>query len=248
VRARKILDWFRANVDLFMLVALAVIIITGWLAAELADEVLEGTTQRYDEWGLRHLRAPGDLHDPIGPEWFEDMWRDITALGSSAILTLVTVGCAGYFLMRRHYRTLVLLLAATLGGLVVVMVLKNVFDRPRPEFASPDTYVLTASFPSGHSMLSAVVYLTLGALLARTTNEYRCKIYFLTMAVLVTILIGFSRVYLGVHYPTDVLAGWSVGLLWALLCWLVARLLQRRGTIEQPEQPDKSGAERRDTP
>jgi len=239
----KTLDWFRLNVDLFMLVALAIIIITGWLAAELADEVLEGTTQQYDEWVLRHLRTPGDLHNPIGPEWFEDVWRDITALGSSAILTLVTAGCAGYLLMRRHRRTLLLLLAATVGGLVVVLVLKNVFDRPRPEFASPDAYVLTASFPSGHSMLSAVVYLTLGALLARTTNEYRDKIYFLTMAVLVTVLVGFSRIYLGVHYPTDVLAGWSVGLLWALLCWLVARLLQRRGAIEPPEQPDEPAAE-----
>ena len=243
MKAREILNWLRANVDLFMLVALAVIIITGWLAVELADEVLEGTTQQYDEWVLRHLRAPGDLHDPVGPEWFEDIWRDITALGSSAILTLVTVSCAVYLLMRRHHRTLLLLLAATLGGLVVVLVLKNMFDRPRPEFASPDAYVLTASFPSGHSMLSAVVYLTLGALLARTTNEYRYKVYFLTMAVLVTVLIGFSRVYLGVHYPTDVLAGWSVGLLWALLCWLVARLLQRRGTIEPPQLPEESGAQ-----
>lgn len=243
VRVRKALAWFRLNVDLFMLVALTVIIITGWLAAELADEVLEGTTQQYDEWVLRHLRTPGDLHDPIGPQWVEDMWRDVTSLGSSAILTLVTVSCAGYLLMRRHHRTLLLLIAATVGGLVVVLVLKNVFDRPRPEFASPDAYVLTASFPSGHSMLSAVVYLTLGALLARTTNEYRVKIYFLTMAVLVTVLIGFSRMYLGVHYPTDVLAGWSVGLLWALLCWLVARLLQRRGTIEPPQLPDESGAQ-----
>jgi len=234
MKAREILSWLRANVDLLMLAALAVIVVTGWLAAELADEMLEGTTQAYDEWVLRHLRTPGDLHDPIGPEWVEDAWRDITALGSSAVLTFVTVSCAVYLLMRRHHRTLLLLMAATIGGLAVVLVLKNLFDRARPEFASPDAYVFTASFPSGHSMLSAVVYLTLGALLARTANEYRYKVYFLTMAVLVTVLVGFSRVYLGVHYPTDVLAGWSVGLLWSLLCWLVAYVLQKRGAIEHP--------------
>ncbi len=219
-----------------MLLILAVIIITGWLAAELADEVLEGTTQQYDEWVLRHLRTPDDMTNPIGPQWFKDMWRDITALGSSTILTLVTAACAGYLLMRRQHRTLVLLLAATVGGVVVSLVLKTLFDRPRPEFASPESYVVTASFPSGHSMLSAIVYLTLGALLARTTNQYRLKIYFLTMAVLITLLVGFSRVYLGVHYPTDVLAGWSVGLLWALLCWLVAYVLQKRGAIERPRE------------
>ncbi|OHB68658.1 MAG: hypothetical protein A2Y77_15845 [Planctomycetes bacterium RBG_13_62_9] len=227
--------WFRENTDLLMLIALAIIVVTSWLAAELADEVLEGTTQKYDEWVLRQLRTPGDLHDPVGPEWFEDMWRDITALGGSAVLTLVTAGVAGYLLMQRHRRTLVLLLAATLGGLIVTLLLKSLFARPRPEFAAPDAYVLTASFPSGHSMLSAVVYLTLGALLARTSTQYRAKLYFVGMAMLVTMLVGFSRVYLGVHYPTDVLAGWSVGLIWALLCWLVARFLQRRGAIEQPQ-------------
>ena len=132
----------------------------------------------------------------------------------------MTLGCAGYLLMRRQYRTLALLVVATAGGLLVSLLLKGLFDRPRPEFASDAAYVATSSFPSGHSMLSAVVYLTLGTLLARASSQYRYKIYFLTMAMLVTLLVGFSRIYLGVHYPTDVLAGWSVGLIWALLCWL----------------------------
>ncbi len=235
-RARKLLNRFGVDVDLFMLMILAAIILTGWLVAELADEVLEGSTQRYDEWVLRHLRTPGDMTDPIGPRWFKDMWRDITALGSSTILTLVTAACAGYLLMRKQHRILILLLAATIGGSIVSLVLKTAVDRPRPEFASPESYVATASFPSGHSMLSAVVYLTLGALLARTTNQYRYKIYYLTTAALITLLVGLSRVYLGVHYPTDVLAGWSVGLLWALFCWLVAYVLQKRGAIEHPRE------------
>jgi undecaprenyl-diphosphatase len=231
-------DWFRRNVDLFMLVAIAIIVIAGWLVAELADEVLEGTTQQYDEWILRKLRTPGDMADPIGPEWFEDMWRDITALGGFTVLALVTIACAGYLFMRRRYRMLALLGAATVGGLVVSLLLKNLFARPRPEFGSADAYVLTASFPSGHSMLSAVVYLTLGVLLARTSERFRYKIYFISVALVVSMLVGLSRVYLGVHYPTDVLAGWSLGLIWALFCWLVAQFLQKRGTIEPPKEMD----------
>lgn len=230
--------WLRENIDLLMLAGLALIVIAGWLVVELADEVLEGTTQQYDEWILRALREPGSTTDPLGPEWLEDMWRDITALGSATVLTLVTAGCAGYLFMRKRRRMLVLLAVATVGGLLVTLLLKNLFARPRPEFAAPDAYVLTASFPSGHSMLAAVVYLTLGVLLARTSDRYRYKLYFLSMALLVTVLVGLSRVYLGVHYPTDVLAGWSIGLIWALTCWLVAYFLQKRGAIEQPRESD----------
>ena len=145
---------------------------------------------------------------------------------------------AGYLLLRRQYRVIVLLAVATAGGLLVSVVLKDLFSRARPEFASGTSHVMTASFPSGHSMLSAIVYLTLGVLLARTSTHYRFKLYFLTIAVLVTVLVGLSRIYLGVHYPTDVLAGWSFGLIWALMCWLIAHFLQKRGTIEPPQEPD----------
>jgi undecaprenyl-diphosphatase len=132
----------------------------------------------------------------------------------------------------------VLLVVATAGGLLVALLLKGLFDRPRPPFDSGAGYIATSSFPSGHSLLSAIVYLTVGALLARATSRYRVKLYFLTVAMLVTFLVGISRIYLGVHYPTDVLAGWSVGLIWALLCWLVAQYLQKHGAIESPKAVD----------
>lgn len=237
VRILGTLRWLRVNTDLLMLVVLAIIVVTTWLAAELADEVQEGATQKYDVWVLRHLRTPGSMTNPIGPPWLKSSARDITALGSMTVLTLVTVVCAGYLLMQRRYGLLVLLLVATVGGLVASLLLKDFFARPRPEFASADVYVMTSSFPSGHSMLSAVVYLTLGALLARTSTQYRFKLYFLGVAVVLTLLVGFSRVYLGVHYPTDVLAGWSFGLIWATLCWLVAQFLQKRGAVEPPQEP-----------
>ncbi len=232
--AARALRWLRTNVDLFTLIVLAILVITSWVVAELADEVQEGATHRWDNWVLRQFRRPADITTPIGPEWFRDAWRDITALGSSAVLALVTLGVAGYLLLRRQHHTLVLLVIATLGGAGLALLLKSLFSRPRPPFASEDIYTMTSSFPSGHSMLSAVVYLTLGALLARTTNRYRHKVYFLGVAVVVTGLIGFSRVYLGAHYPTDVLGGWGFGLIWALAFWLIARYLQKRGAIEQP--------------
>jgi len=223
-------------VDLVMLAALAVLVVTGWLSAELADQVMEGDAQPYDEWILSRLRTPGDMTDPIGPVWVEDIWRDITALGGVPILTLVTMAAAGYLLMRQRYRTVGLMLIVTLGGLLVSVLLKDFFDRPRPEFTSGTSYVMTTSFPSGHSMLSAIVYLTLAALLARTSRPLRFKIYFLILGLTLTVLVGLSRIYLGVHYPTDVLAGWSMGLIWALSCWLVAYFLQRRGIIERQRE------------
>src|SRR5205085_9940078 len=106
------------------------------------------------------------------------------------------------------------------------------FDRPRPSVVPHLSHVMTSSFPSGHSLLSAVVYLTLGSLLARLVGPPRLKLYFLGVAVLLSFLVGLSRVYLGVHYPTDVLAGWAAGLTWAVLCWLLARYLQHRGAVE----------------
>jgi len=228
-------NWLRQNVDLLMLIALALIAVASWLLVELADEVLEGDTQAYDEWVLQRLRSPDDPADPIGPPWFDGLWRDVTALGSASVLVLVTLAGAGYLLMGKRYRTLALLLVVTLGGMTISFSMKALFARPRPEFISSLEHVASPSFPSGHSMLSAVVYLTLGTLLARTSNRWRYKIYFLTMALLLTLLVGISRVYLGVHYPTDVLAGWSAGLIWALTCWLIAYLLQRRGDIEPPQ-------------
>jgi len=228
--------WLRQNVDLVMLGALAVLVVAGWLSAELVDEVIEGDAQPYDEWILSQLRTPGDMTDPIGPVWVEDIWRDITALGGAPVLALVTLATGGYLLLRQRYRTVALMLIVTLGGLFVSVLLKDVFDRPRPEFTSGTSYVMTASFPSGHSMLSAIVYLTLAALLARTSRPLRFKIYFLILGLTLTVLVGLSRIYLGVHYPTDVLAGWSMGLIWALSCWLAAYFLQGRGIIERQRE------------
>ena len=178
-----------------------------------------------------------DPAEPLGPPWLAEMARDITALGGVAVLTLLTLLVASFLALRRLWHAVWLLLAAVGSGVLMSTVLKVVFERPRPDLVPHGSYVSTASFPSGHSMMAAVVYLTLGALLARVEPDRRVKVLVLTAAVVLALLVGVSRVYLGVHWPTDVLAGWTVGGGWAVLFWLVARALQRRGSVET----DKGG-------
>ena len=227
--------WRGLSQDLLLLLGVLVIVGGTWAFIELADEVSEGSTQRLDDYALRALRQRDDPSKPIGPKWLGEIGRDLTALGGIAALTLITLSVAGFLLIRRQYSAALLVIVATLGGLILSTIMKHAFDRPRPDIVPHLSDVYTSSFPSGHSMMSATVYLTLGALLARFVEQRRLKLYFLSVALLLTFLVGVSRVYMGVHYPTDVLAGWTAGLVWATLCWLVARYLQKRGAVEAPQ-------------
>jgi undecaprenyl-diphosphatase len=161
-----------------------------------------------------------------------EVGRDLTAMGGIIVLSLVTAAVAGFLLIRGQYGAVVLMVIAVTGGALLSNALKYAYGRPRPSEVPHLSMVYTSSFPSGHSMMSAVVYLTIGALLARFVAQWRLRIYCLIIAVLLTGLVGISRVYMGVHYPTDVLAGWTAGLVWATLCWLVARYLQYRRAVE----------------
>ncbi len=212
-------------------------LIAAMLAAfgKIADEVVGGQTHAFDETILRALRNPLDLADPIGPAWLELVMQDITSLGSFTVVSAVTLITVGYLLIDRKRATAAFVLVAICGGVVLSEALKHLFARPRPELVAHLVEVHTASFPSGHAMLSAVTYLTLGALLARIQSRNRLKAYVIAVAILLTLLIGGSRVYLGVHWPTDVLAGWCAGAAWAMGCWLLAVWLQSRGEIEQSD-------------
>jgi undecaprenyl-diphosphatase len=161
--------------------------------------------------------------------------RDVTGLGGLSIVVLLIAATVGFLWLDRRRHMAVLLVIATISGVLMSLLLKGLFARPRPDVVPHLTNVQTSSFPSAHSMVSAVVYLTLGTLLAASVESRLLRVYALGVAVLLTLLVGASRVYLGVHYPTDVLAGWAAGLVWALLCWLIARRLQRRGDVEPPE-------------
>lgn len=213
------------------------LVAAGLLAfAMIADEVSEGETHAIDEAILLMFRQAGDTSLPIGPAWLEIAMRDLTSLGSTAVLALFTILTAGYLAMDGKRSTALFVLLATSGGGLLSFALKIGFDRPRPSVVGHLVDVHTLSFPSGHAMGAAVTYLTLGVLIVRTESKRHIKVYVLSVAVMLTLLIGISRIYLGVHWPTDVLAGWCAGTAWALLCWLVASWLQRRGEIE-PEKP-----------
>jgi undecaprenyl-diphosphatase len=222
----------RSGAELGMLVALFIVAgaTAGFLA--LVGEVMEGDTHAFDERLLRALRDSTNLSDPIGPWWVETMMRDLTALGGTAVLLLITAAAIGYLLIDGKRAAALLMVASIGGGMLVSTLLKNVFARPRPELVSHLVEVRTLSFPSGHAMLSAVTFLTLGALLAGVQARLRLKLYLLSVAILLTLLVGASRVYLGVHWPTDVLAGWCAGAGWAMLCWAGMLWLQRRGRVE----------------
>lgn len=203
-----------------------------WVAADLTEEVLEGDTQSIDERILLSMRNTADLSDPVGPPALEEVGRDLTALGGTAVLTLLTCAVCSYLLLTRRRRTAVLVVVATGTGILLSSLLKFGFARPRPDLVAHHSHVVTSSFPSGHSMMSAVCYLTLAALLASVEKRPSVKIFLLSTAVFLTVLIGISRVYMGVHWPTDVLAGWLMGAVWAIACLSVADILQRRGQIE----------------
>jgi len=217
---------------------LVLMLLTGagiWGFIELADEVAEGQTRAVDTAILLALRNPQDPADPIGPRWVEELFRDFTALGGVGVIVFITLGVAGYLALLRKHRALLLLTVAVAGGLLINTALKLGFDRPRPDLVPHGAYVYTASFPSGHAMLATATYLTLGALLARVLPDRRTKFFVLTIAIVLCLVIGFSRIYLGVHWPSDVAAGWMVGAAWALLWWLVARWLQRERVVEETE-------------
>jgi len=206
----------------------------------LAGEVLEGDTRAFDERILLLFRTARDHAVPIGPPWLREAMRDITALGSTSVLVIIVGAVVGFLAVSglRHAAGMILL--SVLLGVLLSSSLKWGFARPRPDLVPRDIVVYTASFPSGHTTLSAVVYLTLGALLCRTQSSIAVKAYILSIAAVLTASVGVSRVYLGVHWPTDVIAGWLIGGAWAFVCVSVMVWLQRRGEVE-PEQPPSPG-------
>ena len=194
----------------------------------IADEVAEGETHALDLAVLRALRVEGRPEALVGPEWLHVAAVDVTALGSVAVLSLIILLAFALLASLRRWGEGFLLLGGALSGVTASQGLKALFGRERPDMAYRAVEAVNASFPSGHAMLSAVVFLTLGVLTARFSDRRRVKVLAISSAVLLSLLVGASRVYLGVHWASDVLAGWCVGAAWAMVCWLVAYLVRRR--------------------
>jgi undecaprenyl-diphosphatase len=227
----KLLAWLGGH-ELGILVLLFSIAAGVLAFATLASDVKEGETSSFDRRILLAMRRSGDL-SPKGSPAVQEAVRDVSALGGVTLLSLVTFIAVGFLVLDGKSHMAWFAAGSVVGGMVVATLLKDVFQRPRPEIVPHIVYASSSSFPSGHSMMSALTYLTLAALLARSQERKRLKAFFLLLAALMTFMVGVSRVYLGVHWPTDVLAGWMAGAVWALLCWTAARWLQDRKALER---------------
>ena len=205
------------------------------LFIRLAGEVMEGDTQAFDARIVRSLRNAADPSRPIGPWWMEGALLDITSLGSPVVLGLIVLVIAGYLLLQGRFLTALMVLVTSITGELINEALKLVFERARPSVVPHLRDVVTASFPSGHAMESAVIYLTLGALLMRVVEGRFTKIYCMAAAIFLTFIVGASRVFLGVHYPTDVLGGWMLGFFWAAVTFLATRRFERALTREREQ-------------
>jgi undecaprenyl-diphosphatase len=233
----------RDRQELIILVGAVIVLGLVWTFIHLADKVSEGDTRQFDEWVLGAVRTGPDRATLRGPRWLQLGAEDVTALGSPTVLGLTVFAVTGYLLLHGLYKNGLFIFVASIGAGVLNWVLKAAFARARPDVVPHLREVMSSSFPSGHALTSAAVFLTLGALLMRIAEGRLAKYYCIATAMFVTFLVGSSRVLLGVHYPTDVVAGWLIGMSWALVCWTVERFLERRAGLRREKQEQAAQAE-----
>jgi undecaprenyl-diphosphatase len=217
-----------------LLIGAALFLFCLWGFWEIAEDYPEGKFRAFDEAILHGLRSSADLSVPRGPLWAKDMMRDVSALGSGVVLTLGVLGVLTYLSLEKRGRAAVAVAVTCIGGVGLDLLLKSLAERPRPTVVPHLTDVMTTSFPSGHTLLSAIIYLSVGTTVALRAKSTAARIFSIGFSALLTILVGFSRVYLGVHYPTDVLASWAAGLAWTLLCVVLQWAWQARHPVENP--------------
>lgn len=209
------------------------------------DEVQEGDAQRFDSAVLLAFREPGHLATPIGPRWLQESARDLTALGGFTVLFLVVVLAAALLWVHRRRAQALVLVGAVLGGELLAQVVKVLVGRTRPELVPHLDLVYSSSFPSGHSTLSPIVYFTLAAIVAAGEGRRAQKVLLIGTSLALVLCIGLSRIYLGVHWPTDVLAGWALGTAVAVLATLALHAFapHRRstGAIAPAAPPEAAG-------
>jgi undecaprenyl-diphosphatase len=219
--------------EIKVLIVLLILFISGLTFLEIADEISEGETREFDQSIIEFFRTDDDPGNPAGANRISELMIDITALGGGTVLAIITIFVSIFLILQKRYDAFWLLLAATAGGALISFGLKEIYARERPDLFYRLVTVNSLSFPSGHSMMSAVLYLTQAAIVARFQREWKIRIYIVSIALFLTFIIGLSRVYLGVHYPTDVIGGWTIGLAWASFCWCGAWYIQRQKRLKE---------------
>ncbi len=215
---------------IFLVGGLIIAVIGTALFVALASYVRSGSTQAFDESVIRWLAAHHTRSLDVA-------MVEITALGTGIVVMMVMAVAALFLVLAEHKYSAMLLLASTLGGLVLNAVLKLGFNRPRPSILVPvvhAVHAVSSSFPSGHAMSAAIVYTTVAYLAARLHKKRWARWLVMTAAFIVIALISLSRMYLGVHYPSDVLAGIVVGLAWAAFCMATLEAIQKFAVRRDP--------------
>lgn len=225
---------FYAAVGVFLIIGLGLVMLAAAVFAQIAQAMVRGQTQAFDNGILRWMGS-------IGSPWLDSVVLEVTALGARAVVYMVVLVASAFLWQSRHHYSAAMLWVAVIGSGLINTVLKVTFNRPRPDvFPWRTQHVGLASFPSGHAMTSIVVYGTLAFLIARLAPTRWLRRLVWVVAVLVIVLVGLSRLYLGVHYPSDVLAGFVVGGAWAITCALgmeaVRYFRTRRPEVEIEEK------------
>lgn len=217
------------EISVLIVVLCVVVAIAGFAA--LAAEVREGDIFAIDRTLLLAFRAPGHLGVPVGPRWLQEAARDISALGGFTVLALVTIISALLLFLHRRAAQAAVFLASVVFAQIAAEVVKALVDRPRPTLVPHNDLVYSASFPSGHAVMTPVVYLTLAVVVANLEQRRHLKAILPVCAAFLVLAVGVSRVYLGVHWPTDVLAGWALGLAVALVASIALRRVAPRSDV-----------------
>jgi undecaprenyl-diphosphatase len=224
--------WSFVRAEFVLVASLAVIAAAVLFFIEIADEMTEGEAHGFDMAVLEALHPdPANPSEPVGPRWLDHAAADLTALGSVSVLAATALLAGGFLVLQRKRVEAAIVVVAFAGGLALSESLKALFSRERPPEVYRAAEILNASFPSGHALLSAVVFLTLGAMLAQEAKGMALRIFVMSAAIGLMLIVGATRIYLGVHWTTDVLAGWSVGAAWATACWIVGRWLRNRSAM-----------------
>jgi undecaprenyl-diphosphatase len=228
----SVTDLVRGMKDLRWAVAPAIVVAIcafGLVAfLEIGHEVGEDVVLEFDRTLLLALRDPADVSNPIGPPWFEEAVLEMTALGGFTLIITVLLAVVGYLIVAGFGGPALFLMLSVFTGWLASQSLKSYYARPRPDLVAQLDLVHTASFPSGHAMMTTLVYLTLATVIARVVDRTAVRVYVFATAIVISVLVGLTRIYLGVHWPSDVLAGWALGAAWAALSWLVASALRYR--------------------
>jgi undecaprenyl-diphosphatase len=225
---------------IFLVSGAAIAIVFTWAFSEIAEKVRAGSTQGFDDAVMRWMGA----HQVKG---IQTAMLEVTSLGTGTVVGMIVLVAGMFLWLNQHKHSAILLMAATLGGLVLDNLLKIGFNRPRPQIFQWGTYAVSSSFPSGHAMSSVIVYGTVAYLAARLQRNVASRILTMGFAAFMILAICCSRLYLGVHYPSDVLAGVVIGLAWAAFCMAVLEAAQLYAKRNAPqlladEKPAAAGA------